>query len=310
MQVEAAYKAFMSHGAAERLYAAETLKKHEDVYRSWLSPFFGQRGVEEITRRDVLLFRTEMLNRGIGIYRQYQIVMTLKLFLGFCRRVLHVECLNPGEITLPKRMPPKVEYLNNEEIERVRSECNTRTFPGLRLRALVEVLLSTGMRISEALSLDRESFDSDSRELEIVGKGRRRRTVFFNEAAMRWVRALLQTRQDTCAAVFTTTGYPPRRLARGDVSRFFRILKVRAGIKKHLTPHLLRHTYCTNLLNHGADITHIKELAGHSDIQTTARYYLGIDVDSLRKIVRNCLDYDVDPAASMGGVVPGEENAA
>src|SRR5260370_14226305 len=91
--------------------------------------------------------------------------------------------------------------------------------------------------------------------------------------------------------MFITTGYPVRKWAKEDISRFFILLRKRAGITKKLTPHLLRHTFCTNLLHHGADITHIKDLAGHQDIQTTARFYLGKDKAVLRQIVDRCLDY-------------------
>jgi site-specific recombinase XerD len=96
-------------------------------------------------------------------------------------------------------------------------------------------------------------------------------------------------------------------LAREDISRFFINLRIKARITKKLTPHLLRHTFCTILRNHGADISHIKDLAGHQDIQTTARYYLGKDKNVLRRVVDTCLNYgttngmdeDVDPRRNL-----------
>src|SRR2546430_1316067 len=97
MQIQQAYHVFMTHGAAERLYAPETLKKHQDVFKSWLHPFFQDKAVESIDRIDVLSLRAQMLQRGVGIYRQYHIVMTLKLFLKFSRTLLGLNCLDPGE---------------------------------------------------------------------------------------------------------------------------------------------------------------------------------------------------------------------
>jgi site-specific recombinase XerD len=79
------------------------------------------------------------------------------------------------------------------------------------------------------------------------------------------------------------------------MSKYFAVLKQRAGIDKPLTPHILRHTYCTNLLQNGADITYIKELAGHADIQTTAKYYLGVDRKALRSVVARFLNYKTPP---------------
>lgn len=104
--------------------------------------------------------------------------------------------------------------------------------------------------------------------------------------------------------VFVTTGYPVRPLAREDVSRFFQLLKQKAGLTKKFTPHVLRHTFCTTLRNNGADISLIKELAGHQDIQTTARYYLGTNKDLLRRVVVQCLDYGI-PKESGAPLLPG-----
>jgi site-specific recombinase XerD len=106
----------------------------------------------------------------------------------------------------------------------------------------------------------------------------------------------LEKRDDDHPAVFVTTGIP-RRWQRYDISKYFIDLRRKAQIAKPLTPHLLRHTFCSNLLHHGADITFIKELAGHSDIQTTARYYLGVDRAALKRVVKNCLDYNTEAGA-------------
>jgi len=93
-----------------------------------------------------------------------------------------------------------------------------------------------------------------------------------------------------------------RDISRGDVPRFLKALAHSAGIQKHVTPHLLRHTFCTNLRNNGADISLIKELAGHQEIQTTARYYLGTDTEVLKQAVGRYLDYSApkaeEPAAA------------
>jgi integrase/recombinase XerD len=97
--------------------------------------------------------------------------------------------------------------------------------------------------------------------------------------------------------LFVTYGANPKRLSRGDVPRFLKALARSAGIEKHVTPHLLRHTFCTNLRNNGADISLIKELAGHQDIETTARYYLGTDTEVLKEAVGRYLNYST-PAAN------------
>jgi len=296
MSIEEASKSFLAYGRAERNYARETLGKIRDCFESWILPVFQGRDIQSLTRSDVIALRVAMVDRGIGINRQYSILTTLKLFLKFCRNVLKLSCLDPDrEVQLPKRPKPHVQYLTNEEVQRLRAAIPTHTLTGLRLQTLIEVLLATGMRISEALSLDRFPFEQGQKEVEIVGKGGKRRTVFFPEPCLEWVRKYLYRRTDDEPALFITTGIP-RRLSRSDLSKVFIQLRRTAQIDKPLTPHLLRHTYCTNLLLHGADITFIKELAGHQDIQTTAKYYLGVDKRALRDVVNKCLDYDVPTA--------------
>jgi site-specific recombinase XerD len=292
MTVQEAYPLFMAHGRAERQYAKQTLWKHKECFQSWLLPHLGLHPVAEVSRIDILAFRGKMTDAKLSANRQYSILMTLKLFLKFCQKGLRLNGLDPNEIRLPKRPKPYVQYLTNEEVEQVRQSIPVTTFTGLRLRVLVEVLLTTGLRTSEALALDRGPFEEGKTELEIVGKGGKPRKVFFSAPTITWIKKFLYYRCDDYPAVFITTGIP-RRLDRSDISKFFKALKLRAGIGKPLAPHILRHTYCTNLLRNGADITYIKELAGHSDIQTTAKYYLGIDEDALRNVVNKYLNYEV-----------------
>jgi integrase/recombinase XerD len=233
-----------------------------------------------------------MVDAKLSINRQYSILMALKVFFKFCRNVLKIECLDPStEIRLPTRPKPHVHYLTNQEVHRVLDAIKTNTFTGLRMRVLVEVLLATGMRISEALSLNRTPFEMGQTEVEIQGKGGKLRTVFFTPSVLRWIKEFLYYRSDDYPALFITTGIP-RRWDRSDISKYFKDLRIRARIEKPLTPHILRHTYCTNLLHNGADITFIKELAGHQDIQTTAKYYLGVDKRALRSVVDKFVNYD------------------
>jgi site-specific recombinase XerD len=292
MNTNDAYKLFIEYGRSERGYARETLGKLRDCFASWILPAFSEREIETVDRLDIMRLRTAMVNKGTGTNRQYSVLMALKLFLKFCREILRLSCLDPREIKLPARPKPHVQYLTNEEVCRVRKMIPTSTFTGLRMRALFELLLGTGLRISEALSLDRQQLDRETDEIEVLGKGGKRRVVFFGEGCLSWIRTFIKRRDDDHPAVFVTTGIP-RRWQRYDISKYFIDLRRKAQIDKPLTPHLLRHTFCTNLLNHGADITFIKELAGHHDIQTTARYYLGVDRQALKDVVKNCLDYSM-----------------
>jgi integrase/recombinase XerD len=296
MTTSEAFEPFINFCRAERHVSDSTLAKYQDCFRVWLFPFLGKRAIAEVNRMDVLTLRQAMVDRPLSVARQYSVIMCLKSLLKFCRMTLGESCLDPAEIALPKRPAPRVEYLNNDEIRKVFDATNIQTFAGIRLRALIELLLATGMRISEALSLPREPFDVGQTEAVIMGKGKRKRTVFFNARCRLWVREYLNRRIDDDPSLFVTTGFPVRRYRREDVHRFFADLRLKAGLNKKFSPHILRHTYCTNLRDNGADISHIKDLAGHQDIQTTARYYLGRDPAVLRKIVDRCLNYGQESA--------------
>jgi len=294
MQIIQAYEPFLIYGQSERGHALETQKKYRDCFSSWILPRLGHLEIERITRLDLLAFRQEFVLRKLSVARQYSLLMCLKTFLKFCRTVLKVECIDPAEITLPNRGRPHVLILNDREIGQVLEATDVRTFSGLRLRALIELILATGVRLSEALALNRLSFDRNDDEIDIIGKGAKPRSIFLNSRAKHWVGRYLQTRCDDNPALFITTGSFPNRWAREDISRFFVNLSRKVAIGKKVTPHILRHTYCTNLLKNGADITFIKDLAGHQDIHTTEKYYLGRDTTMLRNVARKFVHYDLD----------------
>src|SRR5437016_383762 len=153
MKISKAYNSFFMYGRGERNYARETLVKLRDCFRAWILPFLGEIEVEDLSRMDIAQLRNAMRDRAVGAYRQYSVVMALKVFCKFCRQVLKLQCIDPDkEIPLPQRPKPFVEFLTNPEVERVRNALDVRKFSGLRLRTLIEVLLTTGLRISEALS--------------------------------------------------------------------------------------------------------------------------------------------------------------
>jgi len=291
MQVSHVSNKFLSFGAADRQYAPETRQKHRDCLVSWLLPALGSREIETLNITDALNIRNVMEGRRLSGARISSVLSTLKALLKFSRTVLKLRCMNPAEIKLPPKPKPLVKYLTDPEIDRARATLNPYRFTDRRTRAMMELILGTGVRVGEALRMDREPFDRGVTEIDIIGKGGKRRTIFFPQWCRDQINVYLRARDDKHPALFITAGDPPQRWSRADVSRYFIQLRERAGIDKELTPHMLRHTYCTHLLHSGADIMFIKELAGHADIQTTARYYLGVDKRALEKLVNDRVRY-------------------
>lgn len=180
---------------------------------------------------------------------------------------------------VPKR---QVIFLSPDEIKSLFNVINPKGIRGLRQRALIEFLLGTGMRISEALSFNRDIDWVDGSAL-VIGKGNKQRRIFIIERARYWIKEYLSLRNDNNPALFVTYGNNPKRLQRYDLSKQFKLLAAKSGITKKLTPHVLRHTAATLMMQNGCPIMYIQELLGHSDIKTTAKYYLGTDDRSLKE---------------------------
>jgi integrase/recombinase XerD len=163
----------------------------------------------------------------------------------------------------------------------------------LRFRALVEVLLGTGARISEVLSLNRHDIHRERKEAKIVGKGNKERMLYFTDWSLLWLERYLSRRWDDDDALFVTQGDPPRRLRQWDrIKDTFAVYRHRAGLTKPVSPHILRHTMATTLLFNGCPIGHIKELLGHERLDTTCRYYLGLDRRAARAAHEKFLSYE------------------
>jgi len=200
--------------------------------------------------------------------------------------------INPDDITIPKRPRREVVFLTSEEIQRFRESIDIKKLYGLRFRTLVEVLLGTGMRISEALSLDKTSVDFQTRECLVIGKGSKQRTIFFTEESISWIKQYLDRRIDKNSALFVTTGKNPKRLTNQDNTRYFKRQRIIAGINKKVTPHCLRHCFGSHLAFNSCPFTEIKTLLGHERLDTTIKYYVGFqDKERVRQAHEQYLHY-------------------
>lgn len=146
------------------------------------------------------------------------------------------------------------------------------------------MLLGTGMRITEALSLKRSAVNFDTGEARIIGKRNKERTVFFSPRAMAWVKEYTNHRKDTAEWLFVLpNGKRPDHIT---VANWFRKARARSGLLKNVTPHILRHTMATTLLFNGCPIGFIKEILGHDNLETTCQYYLGVDKKAAKEAHR------------------------
>lgn len=224
-----------------------------------------QKSVDKITTADIRLFLGEFdyLKRS-SIAKKLSV---LKSFFGW----LAEEEILPRDPTR-KIKPPKKEQripkaLTIEELEMLRESCKTP-----RERALLEILYATGGRLSEIQQLDRDDIDWRGMNTKVIGKGDKERNVFFSFKAMYHLKKYLKTRTDDNPALFITERRPYRRVSNRTIQREIKIIAERAGIKKSVHPHTLRHTFATLTLNNGADISTIQSILGHSSPATTQVY--------------------------------------
>jgi integrase/recombinase XerD len=294
---------FLAFATVELGFAPQTIAKYDECLRL-VARWIGDLPVTNLSKQHILALKSVMLSRNHSAGRQVCILAAVKRLLLFCQQELGLPVMQPDAIVLPKRPRREVAYLNTAEVERFLSSielCNQDETPfeaGVRFRTLVEVLLGTAMRISEALFLNRQNIDFENREAVVIGKGNKQRTVFFTERSLLWLRRYLDLRQDAHPALFVTQG-GRSRLSRTDVWRPFKRCRQLAQIQKRVTPHLLRHTAATQLLLNGCPIGHIKEILGHERLDTTCRYYLGLDRRAAKQAHQKYLLYAGDPALAM-----------
>ena len=280
---------FLEYARYELNFSPQTITKYRDSIKSFIRDL-GDKPIEEYQVQEFVTLKRLMFERGLSESRVYQVVYAIKSLLLYCKNFLGLEVLDPKQIRPPKRSKREVIFLTKEEIEKFISTINVETWNGLRFRVLVEVLLGTGMRIGEVLSLNRKTINWEKREAKIVGKGNKERTVFFTQRSLDWVRKYLEKRIDTHEAIFITRT-PINRCSRDDIWRFFDRHRKLAKIDKKLTPHILRHTVATNLVFNGCPIVHVKEILGHERLDTTCKYYLGVDKQAAKKAHKQYLDF-------------------
>ncbi|MEX2514914.1 MAG: tyrosine-type recombinase/integrase [Candidatus Paceibacterota bacterium] len=210
--------------------------------------------------------------------QQYYLIGLRSLLRYFTKR--DITSLPPDKITLPKDdTGDEVRNLTIDQLKKIFKAPDVSTKSGLRDRTILETFFSTGMRISELVALDKKqissSINKDELELSITGKGRKTRTVYFSPRALKWLGRYLQSRKDDEPALFVNYRAPKdasRRLTPRSIQKRVKKYAVSAGLPQDTTPHVLRHSFATDLLRKGVDIRILQEFLGHSSITATQIY--------------------------------------
>ncbi len=222
------------------------------------------------------------LGKNMGKKSQNYYLIALRALLTFLAE-RDIETLPSSKIKLAKQKTDEtISFLDVNDIKKMLKVPDITKESGLRDRAIMELLFSSGMRISEltALDADQMSFlqDNDTKrtyELSIVGKGKHIRTIFISPRAAKWLREYLKQRRDVHKPLFINIRSKEpehKRLTPRYIQMMISRVARLAGVSKKVTPHTLRHTYATDLLGHGADLRSVQELLGHKNVSTTQIY--------------------------------------
>lgn len=190
------------------------------------------------------------------------------------------DVISPNKLDLPKSPEREVKYLSGEQVDRLLNAPSLTKITGRRDKAILEVLFSTGLRVSELVNLDRDRLDLKRREFGVIGKGGKARIVFLSRRAAEWLSKYLSQRKDKFKPLFVrhkgkmdpSTTDESMRLTPRTIQRIVKKYAKKVSIPVDVTPHVLRHSFATDLLIAGADIRSVQEMLGHQNIATTQVY--------------------------------------
>lgn len=290
---------FLEYLSIEKNCSKLTIRNYNHYllrFSTWLTKNFPGMKLCDLDIKAVKKYRVFLSRyvniKGIPLMKITQVyhLISLRSFLKFLSKI-DVKTLSAEKIELPKTETRSLKFLTNEQLERLLNSPSISSATGLRNKAILELLFSTGLRVSELVKLNRDKIDFKRKEFGVIGKGSRPRVVFLSERSIRWLKEYLAKREDDWKPLFVRMSGKIDESSMGEkmrlgvrsiqriVAKYVR--KARLPIK--ITPHGLRHSFATDLLSRGADIRSVQEMLGHKNI-TTTQIYTHVTNVQLRKV--------------------------
>jgi site-specific recombinase XerD len=256
-----------------------------DVFNEWFDTTQSEKSLKDLDLPTIRKYRVFLANRadskGLTLARvtQNYYVIALRSFLRFLVKNDY-KTLEPSKIDLPKTESRSLKFLEKEQVDRLVTSVDTSTEEGIRDRTIIELLFSTGLRVSELTSLNHEKVNIERREFGVIGKGGKARLVFVSDRAATWIKMYMDKREDIFKPLFIRysgrvmeeNGGEKMRLTVRSVERIIKKYVRKARIPVDATVHTMRHSFATDLLTNGADIRSVQEMLGHKNIATTQIY--------------------------------------
>lgn len=275
---------FLEYLEIEQNRSQKTIANY-DHYLTRLIDYAGDIKVSDIDPELIRKWRLWLNRLGTNVSdelskttQNYHLI-ALRSFLKFCAK-RDIPALTADKIELARTVRKQVTFLNQEELDRMFAQPDITTIVGLRDRAILELLFSSGLRVSELVSLDRDHINLKRREFMIRGKGQKDRPIFISIEAADWISRYLERREDATKPLFVRYSGSKKvdlsgnfhRLTARSIQRLVARYALLAGITKHVSPHVFRHSFATDLLMNGADMRSVQAMLGHSNIATTQIY--------------------------------------
>lgn len=290
MGLKEAILRFLEYCELDRNLSIRTVRMYGyylEFFEGWMIQQKNTASVEEINDETIRNFRLYLSHTYKNPHKGYlsrqsqgYFLIALRSFFKFLIKQ-KLKVLAPEMIELGKQKEREIKFLLPEELKRIFDSVDTTEEPGLRDRAILEVLFSTGLRVSELTSLNKEDINIERGEFSVLGKGRKVRVVFLSDNAKKRLSEYLEKRSDPYSPLFIRYSGPKpeegltpekMRLSVRSVERLVDKYRKQAGIVKHFSPHALRHSFATDLLQHGADLRSVQEMLGHKNVATTQVY--------------------------------------
>lgn len=287
MELKQLKREYLEYLEIERGRSLKTVENYDRYLSSFLN--FAkidkpQNINDELVRQYRLWLNRQITNTNNNLKKRTQNYYLIAL-RGFLKYLVkrEIKSLSPERIELAKVSERSLDLISVDELKRLLEAPDLKTLAGLRDKAILELLFSTGLRVSELCALGND-IDLNKDEMSVRGKGDKVRVVFFSETAKQAVRNYLAKRKDIGNALFVSentkikktlnqqSGEGNSRLTTRSVERIVKHYAIKAGITKKVTPHIIRHSFATDLLQNGADLRSVQMMLGHSNISTTQIY--------------------------------------
>ena len=275
MRISEAFDLYKNNYMFIKSHSERVLQNHEYV-KDKLVKAVGDKDISKLTMDDVHKWTSEIIvGRCWNTVRND--VVRLRSVLKYLN-LRGVDCMNPGLIPVPKREATTRDFLTEDEVTAM-IDASDR----IRTKFVISLLYSSGIRLSELISLDRTSIQD--RRFQVVGKGNKLRICFIDERTERLMGEYLATRDDDCQALLISR-LSKERMTPTNIQLMIKIAAKKAGIAKHVTPHVLRHSFATNFIKNNGNIRYLSVMLGHASVNTTAIYTHVVDNDLQSQYMR------------------------